>query len=102
MKWFCFALVLLIAAVVGAVEPAQTIGAVTVHKIYTPERRLELEVEVPAAVDKVWEAMSTAEGMKTWITPDAKVDLRVGGDWLAMFPGAAPGGGTIVGFTPQK
>ena len=33
--------------------------------------------------------------MITWLAPDAKIELRRGGDWLVMFPGAAPGGGKI-------
>jgi ketosteroid isomerase-like protein/uncharacterized protein YndB with AHSA1/START domain len=75
-------------------------GAVTVTKTLGAARRLELEVEVPASAAEVWEAISTADGLTTWITPDARVDLRPGGEWLALYPGAAPGGGTITHLEP--
>jgi len=78
-------------------------GAVRVTRILTPEKQLVLEVEVPAPVNEVWHALTTAEGLKTWLTPDAKVDLRPEGDWLTIFPGGvAPGGGTIVSFEPGR
>ncbi|MDP8980485.1 MAG: SRPBCC domain-containing protein [Acidobacteriota bacterium] len=70
---------------------------VKVTKVTTPPRRLQFEVMVPASAAKVWEAMSTTDGLITWLAPDAKVDLRPGGDWLALFPGTA-GGGTIISF----
>jgi uncharacterized protein YndB with AHSA1/START domain len=56
---------------------------------------LQFDVDVPGPLDAVWEAFTTREGMITWLAPDAKVELRPGGDWLVMFPGAAPGGGKI-------
>ena len=80
----------------------RTAGKVTINKIAPQEKALEFEVVVPASAHDVWLAMSTADGLKTWLTPNAVVDLRPGGDWLAMFPGAAPGGGTIVDFTPEQ
>jgi len=49
----------------------------------------------------VWDAFTTPAGMTGWIAPGATVDLRSGGDWLAQFPGVAPGGGTIVLVQPK-
>jgi uncharacterized protein YndB with AHSA1/START domain len=72
---------------------------VTVRKLLDPARQLQFDVDVPAALDEVWAALTTADGMKTWIAPDARVDLRPGGDWLVLFPGGPPGGGTITAFT---
>jgi uncharacterized protein YndB with AHSA1/START domain len=34
---------------------------------------------VGAALDTVWRAWTTNEGMRAWLTPKADVDLRVGG-----------------------
>jgi uncharacterized protein YndB with AHSA1/START domain len=79
-----------------------TKGAVQVTKTLQPVKRLDFEVEVPASLDDVWKAFTTAEGMTTWVSPEAEVELREGGKWLAKFAGVAPGGGTIVKFTPLK
>jgi uncharacterized protein YndB with AHSA1/START domain len=86
-----------------AVSPqTATQGAVQVTKTLQPEKRLDFDVEVPASLDDVWKAFTTAEGMTTWVSPEAEVELREGGKWLAKFGNAAPGGGTILKFTPLK
>jgi uncharacterized protein YndB with AHSA1/START domain len=66
------------------------------------ERMLVLELTIPAAPNEVWKAFSTSEGLTTWLTPQATVDLRPGGEWTAHFPGGSTGGGTIVSFVPEK
>ena len=43
------------------------------------QRVLQLSILVPAGPDKVWEALSTEAGWKTWAAPTAYVDLRLGG-----------------------
>jgi uncharacterized protein YndB with AHSA1/START domain len=68
----------------------------------TAPQRLVIEVEVPAPLPAVWQAFSTSEGLSTWLTPEAVVDLRPGGEWTAHFPGGSTGGGTIVSFVPEK
>jgi uncharacterized protein YndB with AHSA1/START domain len=65
-------------------------------------KQLVIEAEVPAPVAEVWRAFSTSEGLSTWLTPNAVVDLRPGGEWTAHFPGGSTGGGTIVSFVPEK
>ena len=74
---------------------------VHVTKETTPEKALTFEVTVPATLDDVWTAFTTSEGLSTWLTPGAVVDLRKGGEWTAHFPGGATGGGTILDFTPK-
>ncbi len=64
--------------------------------------KLVVECEVPAPVADVWQAFSTGEGLITWLTPQATVDLRPGGEWTARFPGGSTGGGTIISFVPEK
>jgi uncharacterized protein YndB with AHSA1/START domain len=66
------------------------------------EKVLILEVTVPAPVAEVWKAFATSEGLSTWLTPGAVVDLREGGEWTAHFPGGSTGGGTILSFVPEK
>jgi uncharacterized protein YndB with AHSA1/START domain len=67
-----------------------------------PPRQFTLEVEIPAPLPAVWQAFTTSDGLSTWLTPSATVDLRPGGEWTAHFPGGSTGGGTIVSFVPQK
>jgi len=69
---------------------------------FPPPQELVIQVEVPAPVHAVWEAFTTSEGLSTWLTPEAVVDLRPGGEWTAKFPGGSTGGGTIVSFVPEK
>jgi len=54
-------------------------------------QQLVIEVEVPAPVGEVWHAFSTSEGLSTWLTPNAVVDLRPGGSGRRIFRAAAPG-----------
>jgi uncharacterized protein YndB with AHSA1/START domain len=68
----------------------------------TPEKVLMLEVIIPASRSEVWRAFTTSEGLSTWLTPGAVVDLRPGGEWTAHFPGGSTGGGTIQSFVSQK
>jgi uncharacterized protein YndB with AHSA1/START domain len=67
-----------------------------------PDKTLVLEVTIPASRAAVWQAFTTSAGLSTWLTPDAVVDLRPGGEWTAHFPGGKTGGGTIVSFVPEK
>jgi uncharacterized protein YndB with AHSA1/START domain len=67
-----------------------------------PEKRIDFEVVVPASLDQVWQAFTTPEGLVTWLTPAAKVELRLGGPWEADFPGGKTGGGTILSFLPHE
>jgi len=67
-----------------------------------PPQELVIQVEVPAPPEAVWRAFTTSEGLTTWLTPDATVDLRPGGEWTARFPGGSTGGGTIVSLVPEK
>lgn len=66
-----------------------------------PEKALVFEVQVPAPLDELWTAFTTSAGLSTWLTPNATVELRKGGEWTARFPGGATGGGTITDFTPK-
>jgi uncharacterized protein YndB with AHSA1/START domain len=65
-------------------------------------RVLVLELTIPAPRAEVWRAFATSDGLSTWLTPHAIVDLRAGGEWIAHFPGGSTGGGTILSFVPEK
>jgi uncharacterized protein YndB with AHSA1/START domain len=76
--------------------------AVKVIRQSEPQKALIIELSVPASQQEVWKAFATSEGLSTWLTPGAVVDLRDGGEWTAHYPGGHTGGGTILGFTPEK
>jgi uncharacterized protein YndB with AHSA1/START domain len=104
------ALIVFIAATALAQSPTRspvtvipvTVIPVTVIKDSAPHKSLKLEVTVPASLDAVWQVFSTSEGLSTWLTPGAVVDLRKGGEWTAHFPGGKTGGGTILSFNPRR
>jgi uncharacterized protein YndB with AHSA1/START domain len=96
-----FAVFLALLPVRFAVAQTDSPGAVAQPQQQVPQQ-LVIEVEVPALVGEVWRAFSTSEGLNTWLTPNAVVDLRPGGEWTAHFPGGSTGGGTIVSFVPEK
>jgi len=75
---------------------------VTVVKQAAPDKALIFEVTIPAPRAAVWKAFTTSEGLSTWLTPGAVVDLRKGGEWTAHFPGGKTGGGTILHFVPEQ
>jgi uncharacterized protein YndB with AHSA1/START domain len=75
---------------------------VKIVKQSAPEKALIIEVEIRASPGAVWNAFSTSEGLSTWLTPGAVVDLRPGGEWTAHFPGGKTGGGTIVSFIAER
>jgi len=79
-----------------AQSPAKTATTSAADKV------LMLEVTVPAPIAEVWKAFTTSEGLSTWLTPSAVVDLKEGGEWAAHFPGGSTGGGTILSFVPEK
>jgi uncharacterized protein YndB with AHSA1/START domain len=102
MRVFCLHLCLLaMAAVAIAQGPEKTTNKVVPSKA-APDKALVLEVTIPAPRAAVWQAFSTSEGLSTWLTPGAVVDLRQGGEWTAHFPGGSTGGGTIISFIPEQ
>jgi uncharacterized protein YndB with AHSA1/START domain len=76
--------------------------AVKVRRQSEPQKALIIELSIPASQHEVWKAFTSSEGLSTWLTPGAVVDLRAGGEWTAHYPGGHTGGGTILSFTPEK
>jgi uncharacterized protein YndB with AHSA1/START domain len=42
-------------------------------------------VIVQASIDRVWEAWTTVEGVKSFFAPDPTVDLKIGGSYEMYF-----------------
>jgi uncharacterized protein YndB with AHSA1/START domain len=85
---------------IGGLGRAQS--SVSVTRVPAPHKALVFEVTVPAPIDAVWNAFTTSEGLSTWLTPGAVVELRKGGEWTAHYPGGKTGGGTILSFKPKR
>src|SRR5579872_6109046 len=96
MRMICLNLMLCGAMAAFAPNPQKVETAASSDKAFS------LEVMIPAARAAVWQAFATSEGLSTWLTPGAVVDLRPGGEWTAHFPGGKTGGGTIVHFAPEQ
>ena len=86
----------------SAPAQAPTPPQIKVVKQSAPVKALILEVTVPATQAEVWNAFTTSDGLSTWLTPGAVVDLREGGEWTAHYPGGHTGGGTILSFVPMS
>jgi uncharacterized protein YndB with AHSA1/START domain len=90
---------LYLLAVAGIAFPQSPLK---VLKQPAPEKALIFEVTIPTTCTAVWQAFATSDGLSTWLTPGAVVDLRKGGEWTAHFPGGRTGGGTILSFVPEQ
>jgi uncharacterized protein YndB with AHSA1/START domain len=66
----------------------------------------ESEVVVEAPREAAWEAVTTVEGIRRWLAPDALIELRIGGPFEVWFtPDAADKGMTgtrILSFLPGE
>ena len=49
------------------------------------ERVLQHTVEIEASAGEVWDAFTTTEGVRSWVTPIAQVDFRMGGIWETSY-----------------
>ena len=82
--------------------------AVVAYVTLRPERSLSWELVVPAGVQEVWRAWTTADGIASWSAPAGFVELRKGGSWEAHFdPDRPPGqrgsdANEIVDFVPGR
>ena len=92
-------LVFLVLSVAFGLAETPTKAAATQPR---PEKVLLLSLTIPAPRSEVWHAFSTSDGLSTWLTPNAVVDLRSGGEWTAHYPGGKTGGGTIISFIPEE
>jgi uncharacterized protein YndB with AHSA1/START domain len=92
---------LVIKAISFIAAAGMACAQVKVAKQSNPEKALLFEVTIPTARSEVWKAFTTSEGLSTWLTPGAVVDLRKGGEWTAHFPAGKTGGGTILSFVPE-
>jgi uncharacterized protein YndB with AHSA1/START domain len=73
-----------------------------------PERVIQAETIVDASLDRVWDAWTTEEGIKSFLAPDCRIDVRVDGPYEIFFdPEAEAGkrgaeGVRILALEPKK
>ena len=52
------------------------------------ERKHDMQIEIAATPEEVWEALSTGKGFESWFAPAARVEPGVGGTtWVSWGPG---------------
>lgn len=56
------------------------------------DKAIRLEIVVNAPVEKVWQAWTTRDGIKSFFAPDCDIDLRVLGKYDILFAPSAPVG----------
>jgi|SRR5271157_101573 len=65
-------------------------------------RQHELEIEMNAPAERVWQALSTAEGIASWFAPVARVEPGVGGSVFARWGDACEGSSRIEAWEPGR
>jgi len=56
------------------------------------DKNLHKEVVVPGTLDQVWEIWTTTAGLRTFFSPNSRIDLRIGGVFEIQFDMSAPYG----------
>ncbi|HLI66225.1 MAG TPA: SRPBCC family protein [Caulobacteraceae bacterium] len=71
-----------------------------------PDGLFEMRFErtIPRPVEKVWSALTVPERLADWFGEPVEIDLRVGGNYLVMFPGGDDNlvEGRIVACEPPR
>jgi hypothetical protein len=63
-------------------------GAQVTNTSYTTpngEKALQFSVIVPGSIEETWKLFTTDEGLKKWIAPVVKIDMKTGGSILTNY-----------------
>ena len=63
---------------------------------------IEHEIKIDAPPDRVFHAVTTAGGLKSWKTPDVSGTGAIGDDWLFEFPGRPRFSWRVVDSLPAR
>ena len=86
--------------------PAERVTS-EVRRTDVGERILVHEAWLEAPVEEVWDAYTTEEGWTAWASPQARIDLRCGGELLSAYQGVTLGEEgtnrlTVVNYVPLE
>jgi len=73
-------------------------GAVSVTAVRGPARVQKYEVELPADVATVWDTLTTVDGVRSFLSPDPKIELSPGGAYM-LFSGSLS---KVLSVVPQR
>jgi uncharacterized protein YndB with AHSA1/START domain len=69
-------------------------------------RAIRYEFTVAAAPSKIWEALTTSAGLRTFFAPAAEIELRPFGKFSIQFdpsrPGSSAEDNVVLGFQPER
>ena len=68
----------------------------------TPEYCIDIEREYPFPVNRVWAAVTTAEGITAWMKYEATLDRRLGGRIFVDFKSEGNLEGTVCEWVPER
>jgi uncharacterized protein YndB with AHSA1/START domain len=71
---------------------------VTISTSTSPVKRQDFTIDIPAPVEQVWRALTTAEGIKEYFPAEPNIELKVGGNY-EIFPGVR---NRVLTFLPGK
>jgi uncharacterized protein YndB with AHSA1/START domain len=90
--------VFLVSCVIAVITMGRTAHA--------EERVLRNSIVIHTTVEKAWQAMATAEGMKAWSVRDAQIEMKMMGKYHTHYSGKVGDPGTItnviLSYIPQK
>lgn len=87
------------------VDKGARLGAVPAD---VADQSIVKEVVVAAPPEEVWPLWTTSDGLKSWLVPDARVELRIGGPYEVYFlqdgPLGARGseGCNVLSYVPER
>src|SRR5262245_24178780 len=86
---------ILLLALLVLNQGAQLVRAVSPNQSETSrhlDRTIGLEIVINAPVERVWQAWTTRDGIRSFFAPDCDIDFRVLGKFDIWFKPSAPSG----------
>jgi uncharacterized protein YndB with AHSA1/START domain len=71
-------------------------------KPQTETRSIDLQIEIPASAQAIWEGLTDPELIGYWFAPEARVEPKVGGEYWVSWGGGMDMGMTISAWEPGK
>lgn len=78
------------------------------YDVYSPMKVIEKKLEVTATPDKVWQAWTTNDGVRSFFAPDSDIELAIGGKYEIFFNHTKPYGEKgsegckVLSYVPER